>query len=302
MSAALKSWKEIKIRPSLNTRLLWSLLAAITVIDALLLQAQGMSVVPRPVLNTGAQAVFLLLLSFFYTYFRPDTRLAALTHITAAYFTSLIALSILSYATVAWQRPLIDEAIVGWDHALGLDWVVFYNWVEAHPLIHKILFIAYASLIPQLTVLLLLLNFFNLTQRWWEMLWMFIAATLGCILFAAVWPAVGAFGHFHIEEDRGYVRTFMALYDGTMKVIGSEPIEGLVQFPSLHVGLAIIFTYCARGLRYVFPAFIILNVLLFISTAPIGGHHFADLWGGLLLALASIYAVKTVPKLRRTAS
>lgn len=270
---------------------LWAFLAVMTIVDVVSLHVSGLSAAPAPLLKTAAQAGGMLAVAFIYTSLRPDARIASLAHAAAAFVASVAILAIFSYTTVSWHRPLIDEALAAFDHATGLSWVLFYTWVTAHPLLYKVLYVAYASLLPQMMALLVLLNYAGQTRRCWEMIWMFIAGCAGCILVSMFWPAVGAFGHFNIEASRGYVRTFMGFYDGTMTVIGKDPIEGLVQFPSLHAALAVIYTWSARGLGRAFPVFLILNILLFISTAPIGGHHFADLWGGAVLALGAILIV-----------
>jgi hypothetical protein len=285
-------WKKFKISPTLNTWLIWSLMATFAALDAVGLKAEGMSVAPKAILIAASQVSALLILSVIYTYFRRDARIAAMTHMAAVALTFSAVTAICSYMTVAWQRPLVDAYLVAADHALGLDWLTAYKWVMAHSLVHKVLWAAYASLIVQMILLILVLNFLGKITRGWEMMWLFMVACIGCLLLSAPWPAAGAFGYFHVEDDRLYVRAFMALHEGTLKIIGVEPIQGIVQFPSLHAALGIIFAYSARGIRFLFPFLLALNALLFIATPAIGGHHFADLWGGAALALVTILTVR----------
>ena len=84
----------------------------------------------------------------------------------------------------------------------------------------------------------------------------------------------------------------MGLHDGTVRVIGDRHVEGVIQFPSFHMALAILLTYVTRGMPVLFLLFLEINTLLFISTPAVGGHHFADLWGGIVLALMTIFVVR----------
>ena len=183
--------------------------------------------------------------------------------------------------------------MVAADRALGLDWLAAYKWVAAHPLLHKALWFGYSSVTIQIITLLLVMAYRGQSARSWEMLWLFVAACTICILFSGPWPAAGAFGYYHVETDNAYVQAFMALHAGTLRSIGETDVQGIVQFPSFHVALGIFLTYVTRGMPLLFLTFLELNILLFISTPAIGGHHFADLWGGIVLALITIFVVKT---------
>ena len=290
----LKRWKQTrigKITLSLNTRLIWSLLALLAVVDAVGLQAEDMSLAPRSLLTVILTIIILLILSMICKYFFRSVRIAEMTHMMAAALTFTSVTSIFSYLAVGWQRPLIDDYLVAADHALGLDWLASYKWVIAHPWIHEALSVAYSTLVPQIILLLLVLNFLGRCTRSWEMLWLYMVSCLLCILFSGFWPAVGAFGYYHIETDRPYVHVFMALHNGALRVIGT-PIQGIVQFPSFHVAAGILLTYVARGMWVLFLFLLEINILLLLSTPAVGGHHFADLWGGIVLALVTILAVK----------
>ena len=280
--------------PSLNTRLIWSLIAVFAVADAIGLKIAGIAVVPAVLWGITVRLMFLLVLALFYTYRRPDLRIATLAHSIAAILSSIVVMGIFSYLTVISGRPLIDAQLVAMDHALGLDWPTAYNWVVAHPLIYKGLFVIYCSLVPQLLVLVFVLNSSGRFERCWETLWLYMIASIMTLPFSALWPAAGAFGYFHIHNGEPYVNACLALRDGTFKTFGTGPILGVIQFPSLHAAATVILPYAARGLKYSFIFFLILNILMLASTPFIGGHHFSDLWGGIALAVVTIFIVRKV--------
>ena len=282
-----------KISPSLNTRVVWSLIAAFTLADVIGLMAEGMSVDPMAFAGIAARMAFLLGLSFVYTRYRPDVRIASLAHTMAAALSSIVAVGIFSYLTVIWSRPLVDEYLVAFDQALGFDWPATYNWVKERPLAYAGLTIAYCTILPQMIVLIFVLNFFGRIARCWEMLWLYLLACILTMPFSILWPAVGAYGYFHVQSTEPYVNIFMALRNGTFKTFGSDPILGVIQFPSLHAAAAIIFPYVVRGSRMFIP-FLLLNVLMLAATPFIGGHHFADVWGGIVLAGVTILIVRKI--------
>jgi membrane-associated phospholipid phosphatase len=51
--------------------------------------------------------------------------------------------------------------------------------------------------------------------------------------------------------------------------------------------------FATRGIRWLFPASLVWNLLVIISTIPIGGHYVIDLLAGALVWLAAtIIAVR----------
>jgi hypothetical protein len=279
---------------TLNTRLLWLLLLAMTVINVVWLWFQNMSVASRALVLIFLPILAILALAWFYTKVRKDRRLAQLANMTAVTLAFMSASCIMSYLTGTMQQPLIDPSLVTIDQAMGLDWLTMYDWVTARPLLHSAMRVIYMSLIPQIIILQIVLNFRGQLARAWECLWLFIIACLGCVIFSAIWPAVGAFSYFHVELNEPYVREMAALRSGTLKIIGnSGAMQGVVEFPSLHMALALLYPYAMRGVPVLFPVFVILDALVIMTTPAIGGHHFADLWGGAAVALAAIWITRS---------
>jgi hypothetical protein len=277
-----------------NIRLLWFLLLAMTAVDVVWLQSQHMSVAPRALALIFLPVLGILMLAWFYTKVRTDRRLAQLANMTAATLAFMSASCIMSYLTGTMQQPLIDPSLVSLDRATGFDWLQMYKWVEERPLLHGVMRVIYLCLIPQIIILQIVLNFRGQLERAWECLWLFIIACLSCVLFSGIWPAAGAFSYFHVELNEPYLREMAALRAGTLKVIGSSgAMQGVVEFPSLHMALALLYPYAMRGVPVLFPVFLVVDVLVILTTPVIGGHHFADLWGGAVVALAAIWITRS---------
>jgi len=92
----------------------------------------------------------------------------------------------------------------------------------------------------------------------------------------------------------------MRRHEILMSLRGAAPVlefgkeEGIVVFRSFHTTLAIITTYAARGLRYVFVPVCILNAIVIVATLPEGGHHLVDLVGGALVVVVAIAVARSV--------
>lgn len=281
---------------STNTIFVWALVGFLFLLDAIWLPAEDMALAPSVILPTLLPIIGTGILSYIYTYWRPDRRIATLTFMISVTFAFTAVTMVLSYIMVGLKQPLIDGYLIDIDHALSFDWPKIYNSVAAYPLVHMALKIIYLSLVPQMIILQLYFNFREQFERAWELQWLFFLICLGCILFSGLWPAAGAFGAFQTQLSEPYVQEFMKLRDGSLKLIGVGGVQGVIQFPSLHTALAILYIYMTRNDRKLFLIFFILNCLVIIATPAIGGHHFADLWGGAALALGLIFLCRRFQK------
>jgi PAP2 superfamily len=260
-----------KVSPSLNTGIFWSLIAIFSALDAIGLAAEGISVVPAPLWDMVWRIAVMVFLSLFYTYLRPDVRIATLMHAVAMFAATATPVSIFYYVALGWNQPLVDAHLAAADRALGLDWVSVYKWVIARPPVQLALSLAYYSLLPQTIVLIFALNFLGETGRCWEIPWLLLVAGIVAIPFAIFAPAVGTFGYYHMNEKEPYLPIIEGLHSGTLKTLDFKTMQGVVTFPSFHAASAIMLAYAARGTRFLFPLFVVLNALMFLATVPLEG-------------------------------
>ena len=270
----------------------WGLFAVLAVADMLGLALTGMNVKIVPCLPVAACTAVLLFISFIYKTVRRELRLSyfALTVAQLLVYTALAG--VLSYLLTAGNRPTIDAGLVAADRILGFDWRTMYAWGKAHNTQYLVLIYAYYSILPQLILMYIVL----FTKGWFgrarELFWLFILTSLGCVVFSGLFPAAGAFATFNVQTENPSLLHFLALRNGSMKSIDLQQIQGLVSFPSFHLALAVILAYAARGIPVLFPFFLVLNTLVIAATPLVGGHHLADLWGGALLTLGAIAAMR----------
>ena len=252
------------------------------------LLATGMTVNMGKIIPGLVFIAFYSVLFFVTKKFQMDSRVVTFLSIVivALAFTPLSLIS--SYTSVALQRPLIDGSLVQFDRSLGFDWAALYAWANAGPIRHLVLAKVYDTFFPQIFLLIPFLCYRGQHLRAWELLWTFWVSCLACHLVSTIWQSVGAFGFYHIGVETSYVPEFMALYEQKLKTIGATPVQGLIQFPSLHAAGAVLYIYAARGEPVLFPLVLALNALMLVALLPFGGHHLADLLGGVFIAGAAI--------------
>ncbi|MGB9151996.1 MAG: phosphatase PAP2 family protein [Alphaproteobacteria bacterium] len=270
----------------------WVVIALLMTIDAAWLERTGLSISRNSVLVSAAAIGGMLALTVIYSYLRPDERLAALTENVAKLFAYSISLAVFGYLVVTLRAPLIDNWLAASDRAVGFDWPAVYAWVGEHKVIRLILIMAYDSLVPQLGILMTLLITLKRYDRAQSLLWLYIVSSLAYVLISAFLPAAGAFGTYQTALDTPYLQQFYTLRSGDMKTLDLLQLQGVVQFPSFHLALAVLCAYATWGMRFLFPVFMILNLLVIAATPAIGGHFFADLWVSALLIVVLIFLVE----------
>jgi hypothetical protein len=275
-----------------TTKLLWLLIAGVAITDAVWLPASRLTLVASSLWAPALASCVAALLAWFYRTVRRDARIASLTRSTAELIAFTTSAGILSYLMVTLNRPLLDEHLVAVDRATGLDWLAMHRWLDGHPVLNTVLGVFYISMTIQIVVLLLVLNFRGQTGRSHELVWLFALTGLTCVLFSGPWPTGGAFYHFEVKPTQAYVKVFTGLRDGTFDAIDLWQLQGVVQFPSFHTAVAILYAYASRGIPFLFPLMVAIDLTVIAATPAIGGHHFVDVWGGAAVAFGAIALVR----------
>jgi membrane-associated phospholipid phosphatase len=73
-------------------------------------------------------------------------------------------------------------------------------------------------------------------------------------------------------------------------------ITGLLTMPSYHAVAAALFAWALYPIKSLRWAAIALNVAMFVLTVVIGAHYVVDLFGGIAIAVASIFAARQIVK------
>lgn len=218
---------------------------------------------------------------------------------SAALFAAVALLAyIQSYVIAASTSGYVDNALVHFDRMAGLDWVSYWTFCHSHPMIFGALDFGYMSINLSPLILLAALSAKGNSVACYRLVLVFalaLAVTETIFLFT---PATSAAFHYlgaHAANlpraGVDHIAVIESLRDGRANDIHFTIKSGLITFPSFHAASAIIFYRAARETGIVrFPLYVI-NILMFLAAPIQGGHYFADVLAGLLVALFAIYVV-----------
>jgi membrane-associated phospholipid phosphatase len=220
-------------------------------------------------------------------------RAALLLESFALVIATVMVVPALSSICAYMALPLQDDVLASIDSWMGIDWTALAFWYRAHPVISHLLFDAYASINWQPAILIFVLAFIDpeRLRRFMTASAITLAATV--VVFLLV-PAYGPYHYFHLArvEFSNIPNTapwhvpplIEALRNGSHKIVS----DGLVTFPSYHAATSILFAFGWAGVPLIGVPLIFLNMVMLVSTVPMGSHYVIDVIGGVAVALASL--------------
>lgn len=236
----------------------------------------------------------------FYRRVRPRENFAVMC-VALAQVILFTALGIvLSYLLARNGGDLWDSRLAQWDRAIGFDWLAYVRFFDQSAIAIAWLKLAYASLIPQVIVLVLVLGFTNrLAELRIVMLAAIVAGTVTVIL-SSLFPAVSNYIHLglsardflHVDPFAGdvHMRDFNALRDGTSGALEFGKMEGIITFPSYHAGLSVVtlWGFWASRIAWVRWPGILLAASTIVATPVDGGHYLVDIIAGAAIAVLAL--------------
>lgn len=238
-------------------------------------------------------STMLFVLGYIYRIKGRSERIASALICTGGLIVFSMALSLFNYLLLPITQSPIDPYIADIDALFGFYWPDIMQWAAENPTINMILKLSYTTTMPQLSVLVALLGILGLHRDLHVLILSVVISATLAICFWGLFPTLGAKSLYDLP-----VETWMAVspivdlnYTNELKRIAVEgasfitpsEIRGLIAFPSYHASLAFIALISARNLKYLFPVFIVLNLLILPATFIHGGHHFLDPFAGFVL-------------------
>ena len=200
--------------------------------------------------------------------------------------------------------PLVDTRLAQADTWLipGFSWPAMAHCLNHYPRLMAALSYAYVSLGWQPLLLITLLCLLDRARHGWS----FLSAWAGTLLLTMasfpLLPAVGAYAHFGILRATmptvlcgsawHYPLTLLRLRDGTINMLGPDALEGIVTMPSFHAASAVLLAWGYAKIPFMRWPFLALNIVMWLSAIPIGGHYLVDIAAGTAIALGAIIAVE----------
>jgi PAP2 superfamily len=250
-------------------------------------------------LRLGALSLALLGAGIFYQTRRDEPCIAAMLLGACFLCAFSAAASLFNYFLLTFHGPRIDVALAAADRALGFDWVGVMTAMTAHPLLGRLLFLVYNSVLPQIALMMMALGWSGSADKTYRFC---IAIASGALVSILVWTAAPSFGAMSIHAlpqgvarsvaasvDSEYGRVLVAMLRNGPGFISPADVRGLIGFPSYHGALALIVAWYARSLPRLFWPLLIVNVLVLVATPVQGGHHLVDVLASFPVAALAIF-------------
>ena len=197
---------------------------------------------------------------------------------------------VLSYLSMTTDRPLVDDALMAGDRAIGFDWHTNFRWLVHHGAVARILQIAYDSLIYQGLYFGVLFGLMGRRRELREMFWLVAIAGVMTSAGAALFPAFGPFKTFGVKAE--FLPAMEQLRSGHLH-FALASLTGVVSFPSFHTTMALLYMYGFSRAGAIGWLVVALNILMLPAIPFFGGHYLVDMFAGTAVAFASRAIVKT---------
>jgi membrane-associated phospholipid phosphatase len=212
---------------------------------------------------------------------------------------------LLNHLTMSTALPYVDDVLIAWDRALGLDWLGYFQWVHDRPWAIDLLDVSYTSLSMLSVLALFALLAMGETLRARLFVEAFfvtavISIAIGCLFpaEAAVVTMAGALDQYpNFETAPGvYHIAHMERLRAADAAILLDPMRlpGLVTIPSFHTAAGIILAAAFWRTKLAWPV-LGYSIVMIASTPIFGGHYFVDLIAGTALAFLVFAALLSQP-------
>ncbi|TNM66227.1 phosphatase PAP2 family protein [Aliirhizobium smilacinae] len=218
-----------------------------------------------------------------------------------------IALS--TYLAIGTNLPLADAQLAAWDRMLGIEWVTLMRWIDERDLLSQFLNWAYRTFSYQLLLWPVVLILCNRVERAYQMVSAYAVLCLASSAMSILWPAVGTYTYYGFDADSlanidrtyGYyfLDQFHAVRDNPNFVWRLAESVGILTFPSVHAGVAVLCAWAMWEVRFFRYPVLMINIGMAISAVPDANHYVVDVIMGCCVAL---YAVAFVVMMTRRRS
>lgn len=249
----------------------------------------------------------LIGLGLFYRLSGRNLRIAQALFGSSLFIFFTIVMSTYNYLMLPLKYPLIDQALVKIDASLGYSWPAIMNWAMENPRFSSVLKVVYISTIPQIIVLMIWHGLSGRAKDLEKLLITIAVSAIIAICFWTLFPSLGPATLYELSPEiwnsvspvvnQEYAVELREIGTNGPKIIAPDEVRGLIAFPSFHAVLAFIALWSSRKIKYLFPLFLIVNLLMMPATLIHGGHHLIDLPAGFVTFLLGVLAANAHFKL-----
>lgn len=228
---------------------------------------------------------FLYATAIFYLK-RNEKKISAMCEVIAAGWLLLIPVLASTYLAMSIGMPLVDEKLIAMDKAIGFNWDSFIQAIDQYVFLSKMLEFSYITFEYQIFIVPLILIAYGQTKRAYAFVCGYGLLCFISSIIAIWYPALGTYAYWgFVQADMNaidvrvgfnFLESFNAVRSGELFVLSLGVASGIVTFPSVHVGIALLLiwaTWNTGMLRYPFLA---MNIAMAVSAITHGSHYFVD--------------------------
>jgi hypothetical protein len=279
---------------NLATMATWILTVIAGVLTLVIGKVQGFSLTFSDYALQGIGLLVICPIAFaLYGVARPGFSFLVLPFHAFAQFSAFnITAWLLQFPLASLNLPAIDRSLIQLDDLLGNNWLAHFEVINADPRVYGIVELIYRALLFQVPLACAVVG--TLDPRRLRILILANSLALSLTLaVATLWPAGGAFmAFFKPPYTASMAAQFVAVRDGGLRVLDPEIMTGIIAFPSYHTILAVLIGLSFHGLPRIFPVVAAFQFAIIVSARSMGGHYYADILAGILIACAANWAAE----------
>jgi membrane-associated phospholipid phosphatase len=254
-------------------------------------------------------AIMLLMAAFmagaiFYMRVRQDQSIASMLFGLGFMLGAATSLHVINYFGLTIAGSRIDGLLAEWDRAIGVDWPALMRFAASHRNFNFVILVAYSLSTWQIIVLMLCMGWRDRTFSVEQLCLAVIISGIVAVFFWIAFPSFGAITVYGLPPEIAtklplalnldYAHSLTALFAHGPGTISPTTTKGLVGFPSFHTAEAVVATWYARRLKFLFYVFLLFNVIVIVATPIQGGHHVVDTIAGVVVAAFAIFVSSTI--------
>ena len=208
----------------------------------------------------------------YYRVWRQEDKIALAATGASLFTLFTIVGSVFNYMLLPVPGERIDATLAAADALFGFHWPSAVNWVAQYPWLNQLLAFVYATSLPQLILVVLVLGFAGRDDQLHKFLLSGLIGALIAIGFWRLFPSAGASSVHEADElwragsalvaDFKYVEEVKRVIAEGATELSPKSALGLIAFPSFHTVMACMAVFYMTQYRFLFVLLTVLNTLM----------------------------------------